>query len=401
MFRLEISYRGIIAIIVALVALWAMFELWPVILLVLVSVLLMLGLLPFVDGLVRRNLSRGLAVILILVAILGFITLMFSVMVPALIDESTSAKENLPDSAREIENLLGHLGIDIELQERAREFDWNDMLSGPDAVNAGQRLLNATLAIITVLVMTAYLLADTPRMGRFLGQFIPDDRKDESERLFQAMSRVVGGYLRGQLITSLAIGIFTFVMLTILGVPNPLAFAVFAAFADVVPLVGALAATIPPTAAALQDSATKALIVVVGMIVYQQFEDRVLVPRIYGRMLNLPPIMVLIAVLAGAELLGIIGVLLALPLTAAARVAVDFMIENRRLPIISGDSEKPPTYQDADLLAGSSEDKKERPPTARQDQEDQVLAPDGPVGNEEKGEPSNGAKKASEPEQAG
>lgn len=400
MLRLEVSYRGIIAVILALVALWALFELWPVILLVLVSVLLMLGLLPFVDGLVRRGASRGFAVILILVAILGFIILMFSVMVPALIDESTSAKENLPDSAREIENLLSHLGIHVELQEKAREFDWNDLLSGPDAVNAGQQLLNATLAIITVLVMTAYLLADTPRMGRFLGQFIPDDRKDESERLFQAMSRVVGGYLRGQLITSLAIGIFTFVMLTILGVPNPLAFAVFAAFADVVPLVGALAATIPPTAAALQDSATKALIVVIGMIVYQQFEDRFLVPRIYGRMLNLPPIIVLIAVLAGAELLGIIGVLLALPLTAAARVAVDFMIENRRLPIISVDDDRKSTYQDADLLAGPGDEEAEaRPPsTAQQEQEDQVLAPDGPVGGEEPDQPSNGASKGNEPE---
>lgn len=402
MLRLEVSYRGIIAIILALAALWALYELWPVILLVLVSVLLMLGLLPFVDALVRRGLGRAYAVILILVAILGFIALMFSVMVPALIDESTSAKENLPDSAREIENLLGHLGIHVELQERAREFDWNDLLSGSDAVNAGQQLLNATLAIITVLVMTAYLLADTPRMGRFLGQFIPDERKDESERLFQAMSRVVGGYLRGQLITSLAIGVFTFVLLSILGVPNPLAFAVFAAFVDVVPLVGALAATIPPTAAALQDSATKALIVVVGMIIYQQFEDRYLVPRVYGHMLNLPPIIVLIAVLAGAELLGIIGVLLALPLTAAARVAVDFMIENRRLPIISVEEDRTSSHQDADLLAKPApESEPEESSTMKQEQEDQILAPDGPVGGEEPGEPSNGTSRAREPEKTG
>jgi predicted PurR-regulated permease PerM len=400
--RLEVSYRGIIAIIAALVALWALFQLWPVIILVLVSVLLMLGLLPFVDVLVRRGIGRAFSVILILVAFLGFVTLMFSVMVPALIDESTSAKENLPESAREIENLLSHLGFHVELEQKARDFDWNDLLSGSDAVNAGQQLLNATLSIITVLVMTAYLLADTPRMGRFIGQFIPDDRKDEALRLFQAMSRVVGGYLRGQLITSLSIGIFTFIMLNLLGVPNPLAFAVFAAFADVVPLVGALAATIPPTAAALQDSSTKALIVVVGMIVYQQFEDRYLVPRVYGRMLNLPPIIVLIAVLAGAELLGIIGVLLALPLTAAARVAVDFMIENRRLPIISVDDDQR-LAPDGELLTAEGDDEREPPPTTEQDPHDQILAPDGPaVGAEVVDDaPQNGAsKKSEEPERA-
>lgn len=406
MLRLEVSYRGIAAIIVCLALLWALLELWPVIILVLVSVLLMLGLLPFVDALVRHGFTRTSAVFLILVVTLGFIVLMFSVMVPALIDESSAAKENLPDSAREIENLLGHLGIDVELEQKARDIDWNSLLSGSDAVNAGQQVLNITISIITVIVMTAYLLADTPRMGRFIGQFIADDRKEEAERLFQAMSRVVGGYLRGQLITSAAIGLFTFVLLSVIGVPNPLAFAVFAAFADVVPLVGAFAATVPPTAAALQESATQALIVLVGMVLYQQFEDRFLVPRVYGRMLNLPPIIVLIAVLAGAELLGIIGVLLALPLTAAARVIADFMIENRRLPIIvvEGSDEaaqEEPETPDGELLAGEDRTGTGEPPsTVEGDLDEQVLAPDGPTAEEDENAPHNGASRRAE-EKAG
>jgi predicted PurR-regulated permease PerM len=122
--------------------------------------------------------------------------------------------------------------------------------------------------------------------------------------------------------------------LRIVGVPNPLAFAVLAGFADVIPIIGAFIAIVPPVAAALQESSTKALVILVALLVYQQFEDRYLVPRVYGSTLNLPPVIVLIAVLAGAELLGITGVLLALPLTAAGRVAVDYIIEHRRLPII-------------------------------------------------------------------
>jgi predicted PurR-regulated permease PerM len=117
--------------------------------------------------------------------------------------------------------------------------------------------------------------------------------------------------------------------LRIVGVPNPIAFAVLAGLADVVPLIGAFVATVPPVATALEDSSTKALIVLAAMIAYQQFEDRVLVPRVYGRTLNLPPIIVLVAVLAGAELLGITGVLLALPLTAAGRVLMDYAIQGR------------------------------------------------------------------------
>ena len=107
------------------------------------------------------------------------------------------------------------------------------------------------------------------------------------------MIRVLGGYLRGQVITWLIIGTYTFILLQIVGVPNPLAFAVFAAFADSIPLVGAFIAVIPPVAASLQISYTLAVIVFSLLEAYQIFEDRVLVPRVYGQFLNLPPLIVM------------------------------------------------------------------------------------------------------------
>jgi predicted PurR-regulated permease PerM len=157
---------------------------------------------------------------------------------------------------------------------------------------------------------------------------------------------VVGGFLRGQAITSLAIGVYTFLLLSIVGAPNPLAFAVLAAFADVIPLVGALIATVPPVAAALEESATMGLIVLIGLVAYQQFEDRYLAPRVYGRTLNLPPLIVLIAILAGAELLGIVGVLLALPLTAAGRVGLDYILKNRHWLKLTQETEEQPFAPD-------------------------------------------------------
>jgi predicted PurR-regulated permease PerM len=337
MLKLELSYRGIIVIIATILAVWTLTELWAVLILVLTSFILMVGLLPFVDALARRGVPRNGAVLLILAFVLALIAGLVALMAPPMIDEFRDVQANLPQSAHELEEVLMLFGVNVELEERARDFDWNSLVSGRAAFDAGQRVLTTTLSIVTIIVMTAYLLADSPRLARFAGQFIADDRKEEAERLAQSMSRVVGGYLRGQLITSLAIGFFVFVLLRIVGGPNPLAFAVLAAFADVIPLVGAFIATVPPVAATLQESSTKAIIVLVALLAYQQFEDRYLVPRVYGRTLNLPPIIVLFAVLAGAELLGITGVLLALPLTAAARVALDFIMENRRLPLVPTD----------------------------------------------------------------
>jgi predicted PurR-regulated permease PerM len=329
MLKIEVSIRGVFLILFALLAFWIVIQLWPVLLLVLISFILMVGVLPYVDAMVRHGLPRTAAVAVLLVAFLAVVIGMFSIMVPALISEVDAVKDNLPESAHEIEKLLGHFGINVELQDRARNINWDKLISGRAAINYGQRILTVTVSIITIVVMTAYLLGDTPRLGRFVSQFIPPERKPEADRLFRSLTQVVGGFLRGQVITSLSIAVYTFVLLKIVGVPNALAFAVLAAFADVIPLVGALIATVPPVAAALQESSTQALIVLVGLFCYQQFEDRFLVPRVYGRTLNLPPVIVLIAVLSGAELLGITGVLLALPLTAAGRVAMDYLIENR------------------------------------------------------------------------
>jgi predicted PurR-regulated permease PerM len=339
--KVEVSFRGLLLLLGLLALAWTLIELWPVILLLTVSLILMLGLLPYVDALVRRGIPRTLSVLLLLGAILVLIFGLLSAVVPAMVTEFQDVRDNLPETAREVEGLLAGIGINVELEERARNIDWGRLLSGRVAVDYGQRLLSITVSVITVIVLTAYLLADAPRLSRFIHQFIPEDRKDEADLLFLSLMRVVGGYLRGQVITSAAIGVFTFVFLRIVGAPNPLAFAVLAAIADVIPLVGALIATVPPVAAALQQSATQAAIVLAGLMAYQQFEDRYLAPRVYGRTLNLPAIIVLIAVLAGAELLGIVGVLLALPLTAAGRVGLDYIIEHRRLPLMSQSLDQP------------------------------------------------------------
>jgi predicted PurR-regulated permease PerM len=327
--RIEVSARGILFIGLAVLAMWALIELWPVIVLLLVSFVLMLGFLPYVEAMVRRGVPRTAAVLLLVLAFVGALVALFSIMVPAIVDEAEAVRDNLPESAREIEELLADFGIEVELQERARNIDWDELISGRAAIDYTQRVATVIFSIVTIMVLTAYLLADTPRLGNFISQFIPPARKEEADKLFWALTRVVGGFLRGQAITSMAIGVFTFVVLRIVGIPNALAFAVLAAFADVIPLIGAFIAIIPPVAAALQESSTQALIVLGALFLYQQFEDRYLVPRVYGRTLNLPPVIVLIAVLAGAELLGVTGVLLALPITAAGRVAMDYVLENR------------------------------------------------------------------------
>lgn len=337
MIRLELSLRGILAIAGIIAGLWFVSQLWPLVLVIVTSFIFMAALLPYIEWLVRRGINRVVAVLAMLLAILIVLGAMIAIVAPAVVEEFRDLRDNLPTYAADVERLAADLGFNTEnwdLPERAEQINWNRIISGSQVVDYGQRVLVGVLTGLTIAVITAYLLVEAPRLRAFLFRLIPTDRHADARRFLHALERVVGGYVRGQLITSLVIGVYTMIVLLVAGVPNAVAFGVLAAFADIIPLVGAFIAVVPATVAAFQESTTQAIIVLTALLIYQQFEDRLLVPRIYGQTLNLPAIVVLLAVLAGAELMGIVGVLLALPAAAAGRVILDdylFRREGRSL----------------------------------------------------------------------
>jgi predicted PurR-regulated permease PerM len=321
-----------LAIALVLVTLWALARLWQVFVLVVTAFIFMAALLPYVEWLVRRGINRVVAVLLIMLTVLLILGSVVAIVAPAMFDEFRDLKANLPQYAQDFEDFMAGFGFDTErwdLPERAREVEWDKIISGSQAVDFGQRVALGVISGFTVAVLTAYLLVDTRRLRTFLFRFVPEGREPDAEHFLQALSRVVGGYVRGQLITSLIIGLYTTAVLVIVDVPNSVAFGVLAAFADIIPLVGAFIAIVPAVVAAFQESPTQAVIVLVALLVYQQFEDRFLVPKIYGQTLNLPSLVVLLAVLVGGELLGVAGILLALPAAAAGRVVLDYYLDRR------------------------------------------------------------------------
>jgi predicted PurR-regulated permease PerM len=143
------------------------------------------------------------------------------------------------------------------------------------------------------------------------------------------ISAQVGGYMRGQLVTSALAGLFSFALLVALHVPEPLALAFVMAAADAIPMVGPLIGTVPAVLMALTLGAPTALAVGAGYVIYHLFESHVLVPRIYGNIMKLSPSVIIIAILIGATLMGILGALLALPVAAAVPVVLRYVGEWR------------------------------------------------------------------------
>ncbi len=171
-----------------------------------------------------------------------------------------------------------------------------------------------------VLVLALYLVVDGERVYGWLARYLSPVQQIRVRRAMPEVVTIVSGYVVGQTITSLLFGIFAFAVLVLADVPGALLLAVLAGVLDAVPLVGVPAATIPAVLLALTVSLPRAAVVLGLYVAYQQVENYLIVPRIYGKSLRVSSIGILLAVVVGGQLLGIVGILLALPLAAAIPV---------------------------------------------------------------------------------
>jgi predicted PurR-regulated permease PerM len=324
--RIEISYKTILAVVLTMAAIWLLNVLLPI-LVVLVMALILVGTLsPAVGWLERHRVKRPLAIAIIFIGcaiVVGGIGL---VTLPSLSAQISQTLGDLPHLQKSLALRLESHHLTAPMADAIRSFNPEKRLKSLDMSSA----LAASLGVVEVIgylatsvVLAIYFIADGERTRGFLFAVFPRRFHVRLARVLLNLETIVGGYLRGQVITSLAIGIFTFGLLTITRVPNALALAAFAAVTDVIPFVGGLLATTPAVLVSLSRSGVVTAIVLCAMIGYQEFESRVIVPRVYGRALRLSSAVVVLALLAGGKLGGIIGALLALPIAAALRMLVE------------------------------------------------------------------------------
>jgi predicted PurR-regulated permease PerM len=187
--------------------------------------------------------------------------------------------------------------------------------------DVGMKILTTLTQLLLLVTMTAYLLvADGERTLFWIFRYLPTHHRSKIRQALPEVSHVVSSYLVGQLITSALFAAFALVTCFALGVPQAILLALLAFVADAIPLVGATIATLPAVLLALTVSPTTAAIVLVLYVIYQQVENHFIVPRVYKNTLQMSSFGVLLAVAIGAQLLGIIGALIALPIAAAIPV---------------------------------------------------------------------------------
>lgn len=332
----EITPRSLVMILAAVAGVWLAYQLWIVALILVMALVLAGTFNPVIEWMEARGIKRMYALILLFIALIVAASLLIFLTLPPLIDQLTQMVKDAPATRGRLIVLLNDHGVTRPLSHLLQNVGTPKSFARLEAYLLGY----STEAIkvvglgVSTLVLSFYLLADGKRTQGVLYAIVPRHYHMRLARIIQNMETIVGGYMRGQFITSAAIGVFTFVLLVLFKVPNAMALALLGALVDVIPFIGGLLVIIPSVLSALPLGITVAGTLFLCQLIYMEFESRILVPRIYGQVLRLPPTAVILALLAGGTLMGIIGALLALPIAAGLLM----MLEELRVELPGDDS---------------------------------------------------------------
>ena len=321
----DIPLRTMLRAVAVLASAWLLLQLLPVLLVVIVSLFLVGTLGPAVEWLEARGLGRGWGIAIAFLAMALLTGGLLVLTIPPLVDQVTSLVKQEPAIRDHVAAALDRWRVSAPLAESLREVRYDALArtAAATALRYSSAAVEIVAYVVSAVFLAMYVMIDRDRLRGGLFAVVPRTHHIRLSRVLLNLESIVGGYIRGQVLTSVFMGIFVFGLLTVCRVPNAIALAVFAGLADVLPYIGVFLSVGPAVAAAFPSGLATTLIVVVAMLAYEEFESRFLVPRIYGRALRLPSSVVLVALLAGGTLMGVVGALLALPLAAAARMLVD------------------------------------------------------------------------------
>ena len=319
-------------------AVWVLLEAAQVITWIVIAIVLAIALMPAVDVLERRGVPNGAAVGTVCFGALVVVGLIAWAVVPPLVRQTTEFIQSLPDTIDDITNGRGPLGFlqtEYGLADRARESldgrtgDGALGFTSP-ALGVLRGVLTVVAATITIFFLVFFLLREGRRWVEAGLDLLPPASRPRWERVLGGVTRTIRGYVTGNLLISLIAGVVAFATLMLLGVSYALPVAVLVAVLDLVPLIGATLGTVVAAGVAGTEGLVPLVIVVIVFVVYQQLENHLLQPLIYGRMVQLSPLVVLIAVLVGGQIAGIIGALLAIPIAGSLQVVLAELLRARR-----------------------------------------------------------------------
>jgi predicted PurR-regulated permease PerM len=296
-----------------------------------------------------ERMKRGFAITIVYLGLLLVPIGLIALIVPPLITQANEFAQNLPEYANDLEefvqdnerlrNLDEDYQITEKLQQEAEKLP--ERLGGAAQTlgDVGFGIINSVFALLTILILTAFILANGRRWRDAALAHQPPERRDRLHRSLDHMGAAVSGYVAGALTIAVIAGVLAYIVLLILGVPFRAPLAVLVGLFSLIPLVGAtIAAVIVGIVTLFTDFPTATIVWAIWAIAYQQLENNLIQPQIQKRTVNVHPFITIVAVLFGSTLLGVLGAIVAIPIAASIQILLREYWDWRTLSI----KDKPP-----------------------------------------------------------
>lgn len=298
----------------------------------------------------RRRMPLAAAIALVYLAIVVTFVLLALFIVPHIMDDVRMLVLRYPEIVARLHSVV--YNPKDPLTSRLPGWIRDEIAAMPDAIAKWVRerglqafghfatVLAGTIAIVAVFivvpVVTAYLLLDLENMKRALAAIVPEDRWRATIQLLSEIDDVIGGFIRGQLLVASMIGLLITLALILIHVPYPYLFGLLAGLGDLIPYVGAVAAFFPAfLSAVLTNGWISGLLVAVAFVVIYEAEGHLIAPNVVGKQVKLSAFVVIVALLIGAEVAGLFGMLVAVPIAGVLRVIATRVVDAAK--------SKPPT----------------------------------------------------------
>jgi predicted PurR-regulated permease PerM len=303
------------------------------------AIFLALALSPAVDGVQSlrigdRQPPRPVAILAVFVAFLALAFFLVLHVIPPIVEEAEELGSKAPGYVKDFE---GWAEDNEQFRELNDKYDLTKALSdqaskipahlgdvASEAKHVTVEILEHVLAAITIFVLTFFLLMDGREQTQRLISRLPERHRPRWRRIAERIHGVVKGYVTVNLLSAVTAGLFTWAVLELLGVDLAVPLAVIVAFLDLIPLVGfTIGGLLVAAVAAAHDFPTALIVWVVLFLVYQQLQDRVIQPLLFKNMVQVHPVVAIVAILIGGSVLGVLGAVLAIPVAASIGVVID------------------------------------------------------------------------------
>ncbi len=332
-YSLDYSTKVILRVVVILLSLAFLWLIRDIVIVVLLALVLASAMEPMVEYLTKFKIPRFVSVLGAYIIVIGFFGLLVTLLSPLVIDQAKVLSQNLPSYAVELQARYPSLTIffgGTDLATIAQKIVTSN--TGSDLIyGRALGLFNGIVALVTVLVISFYLVAADRGMKKFVADLVPTQYHDTITRLIEKIQHKMGLWVVGQLILSIFIFVLTYIGLTILGVDYALFLALIAGSLEIVPYIGPFVAAIPAVFFAMIQSPPLVIGVIILYVIIQKTEGYILVPKVMEKTVGTSPLVVLLSLLIGYKLAGILGILLAVPLAGAITVIIKEFFQEKTI----------------------------------------------------------------------